>query len=164
MDKVQENVVKIVNHDEDHLRQCIIIVVMIIRDRVDKQGAAGKCSEEATTGGKNRWKGNDEDASRQLPPVFLWTSELVCDDDGDEDKDESWWWWRWWKVLKLLLLPTNLSREKPLFANCLFTGFVSGHNHQATFLFELKFSTPPASKSPVPNIDLEAQEDQKVQT
>ena len=121
-------------YDHHHLRQCIIIVGMIIRDRMDK-GAAGKCSEEATTGGKNRWKGNDEDASRQLPPVFLWTSELVCDDDGNEDEDWSWWWWRWWKVFKPLPLPTNLSREKPLFANCLFTGFVSDHDHQATFPF-----------------------------
>ena len=48
----------------------IVVVIMILRDRMDK-GAAGKCSEEATTGGKNRWKGNDEDASRQPPPVFL---------------------------------------------------------------------------------------------
>ena len=164
---MQENVVKRQlwqrgNDDNHRLRQLMIIAVLIIRDRMDKQGAAGKCSEEATTGGKNWWKGNDEDTSRQLPPVFLWTSELVCDDDGGEDEYEGWWWWRWWKVLELLPLPTNLSREKPLFANCLFTGFVSGHNHQATFLFE--FSTPPASKCPVPNIDLGAEEDEKVET
>ena len=75
MDKVQENVVKRQlwqrgNDDDDHFRQLMIIAVLIIRDRMDK-GAAGKCSEETTTGGKNRWKGNDEDTSRQLPPVFL---------------------------------------------------------------------------------------------
>ena len=75
MDKVQENVVKRQlwqrgNDDDDHFRQLMIIAVLIIRDRMDK-GAAGKCSEEATTGGKNWWKGNDEDTSRQLPPVFL---------------------------------------------------------------------------------------------